>query len=241
MSKGMPGTAGALDWNARLQLLAAQARAPELRRFYEAGAVAMNTPIEQVPLMALDIETTGLDFLQHGIVSVGLLPLSLRRIHCGKAQYWVTQPGTQLHADSVAFHHITHSDIRHAPKLTHILGDLLEAMAGRVMVVHYRAIERGFLDQAVRRQLGEGFEFPVIDTMQLEARLHRKVKPSWWDRLRNRPPASLRLADARSRYNLPQYHAHHALTDALGTAELLQAQVATHYSPGTPVSKLWVE
>lgn len=46
-----------------------------------------------------------------------------------------------------------------------VLAPLLEAMAGKVMVVHYRNIERAFLDQAVRRHLGEGFEFPVIDTM----------------------------------------------------------------------------
>ncbi len=43
------------------------------------------------------------------------------------------------------------------------------------MVVHYRAIERDFLDQAFRRHLGEGLQFPVIDTMQLEARQVRGI------------------------------------------------------------------
>jgi DNA polymerase III epsilon subunit-like protein len=33
--------------------------------------------------------------------------------------------------------------------------------------------------------------------------------------------------------NLPRYQAHHALSDALATAELLQAQVAPHYSAAT--------
>ena len=74
--------------------------------------------------------------------------------------------------------------------------------------------------------------------MQLEARMHRQ-KPGWLDRLLRRAKHSIRLADSRARYNLPTYHAHHALTDALATAELLQAQIANHYCPTTPIGSLW--
>ena len=49
----------------------------------------------------------------------------------------------------------------------------------------------------------------------------------------------MRLADSRRRYNLPAYQAHHALSDALACAELLQAQIAHHYSPHTPLRQLW--
>jgi DNA polymerase-3 subunit epsilon len=38
---------------------------------------------------------------------------------------------------------------------------------------------------------------------------------------------------------LPLYQAHHALTDALATAELLQAQIATHYPADVTVGELW--
>jgi len=107
-------------------------------------------------------------------------------------------------------------------------------------VVHYRSIERGFLDQAVRQQLGENLHFPLIDTMQLEARLHRGSRqPGWLGRLFGRQPTSIRLADSRLRYGLPLYQAHHALTDALATAELLQAQVANRYAPDIAVGELW--
>ena len=151
----------------------------------------------------------------------------------------MVKPVSELSGESVTFHHITHSDIRHAPRLGQILDELLTAMAGKVMVVHYRNIERSFLDQALRQQVGEGLQFPVIDTMQLEARLYPKRQPGWLGRLLGRQPLSIRLADSRSRYNLPMYQAHHALTDALATAELLQAQVATRYSVDTPVGELW--
>lgn len=235
----MSARAAPLDWAARFAELAASAQDPCLQAFYQAGCVAADTPLEQVPLLALDVETTGLDANQHAIVSLALLPFNLQRIRCGAAHYWVVKPASELSSESVTFHHITHSDIRNAPRLGQILDELLTAMAGKVMVVHYRNIERSFLDQAVRQQLGEGLQFPVIDTMQLEARLHRKRQPGWLARLLGRQPVSIRLADSRRRYNLPPYQAHHALTDALATAELLQAQVATHYAVDTPVGELW--
>jgi len=231
--------ATALDWAAQFAELAASARDPRLQAFYQAGCVTADTPLEQVPLLALDVETTGLDANQHAIVSLGLLPFTLQRIRCGAARYWVVKPASELSGESVTFHHITHSDIRHAPRLGQILDELLTAMAGKVMVVHYRNIERSFLDQALRQQLGEGLQFPVIDTMQLEARLYPKRQPGWLGRLLGRQPVSIRLADSRQRYNLPMYQAHHALTDALATAELLQAQVATRYALDTPVGELW--
>lgn len=227
------------DWPRLFTERAASSQDQRLRAYYGAGCIAADTPLEQAPLVALDVETTGLDPRQHAIVSLGLVPMNLQRIRCAEARYWVVKPTSELNAESVTFHHITHSDIRHAPRLAHILDELLEALAGKVVVAHYRNIERNFLDQALRQHLGEGLAFPIIDTMELEARLHPKRTVSWWDRLRGRHPISIRLADSRLRYGLPLYSAHHALTDALACGELLQAQMATHYPAQTPVGALW--
>lgn len=226
------------DWVARFHALAEEAKHPLLKQFYQAGIVDAETPLEHVEMLAMDVETTGLNAQADGIVSIGLLPFTLKRIRCGEAFYWLINPPSELRGESVTFHHITHSDILHAPQLPDVLEALLGAMARKVMVVHYRAIERGFLDQSLRRHTGEGLQFPVIDTMQLEARMHRQQR-GWIDRLLRRPPVSIRLADSRVRYNLPQYHAHHALTDALATAELLQAQIAHHYIPSIAIGELW--
>lgn len=228
------------NWQTLFASLAQTARNEDLQRFYQAGAVDPQTPIEEVPLVALDLETTGLDPKRDAIVSVGLMPFTLPRIRCADARYQVVKPLSELTPESVAFHRITHSDLNQAPRLDSMLAEILEIMCGRVAVVHYRSIERGFLDEAVHFYLNENLHFPVIDTMELEARLHRGANsPGWFDRLRGRKPASIRLADCRLRYGLPLYHAHHALTDALASAELLQAQIASHYDPGTPVGELW--
>ncbi|MDT8438689.1 MAG: 3'-5' exonuclease [Wenzhouxiangellaceae bacterium] len=232
-----------IDWPARFSRLAETARSPLLRAFYGRGTPSGETPIRDVPLVALDLETTGMQADRHGIVSVGLVPFTLTRIYCAQARYHVLRPRRALSEASVAIHRITHAELRDAPDLAEILPELLKALAGRVVVVHYRGIERPFLARAVRDRLGELLCFPVIDTMALEARIHRRWTTIPAVRglmeLFGRQPASLRLAQSRARYHLPLYGAHHALTDALASAELLQAQIARHYRPETPVGDLW--
>jgi DNA polymerase III subunit epsilon len=226
-------------WPDYLARRAAQARHPELARFFAAGCPAPETPISEVPLVALDLETTGLDARRHAIVSIGLVPFTLHRIRLAERRYWVVRPSGPLSSQSVTLHHITHSEVAEAPDFAMVLPELLEVLAGRLVVVHFRHIERPFLEAAVKARLGESVLFPVIDTMSLEARRHRLSLWARFSRWMGRPPVSIRLHDSRQRYGLPVYQGHHALTDALATAELLQAQIATHYRPQMPVGELW--
>ncbi|MEX2475789.1 3'-5' exonuclease [Marinobacter sp.] len=228
------------NWPERLQMRAEEARDPRLKRFYDKGCVAPDTPMSEVPLLALDFETTGLDPDQHSIVSIGLVPFSLQGIRLGEGQHWVVRPQLPLHQTSITIHGITHTDIDQAPDLDDVLEDVLAAMAGKVVVVHYRSIERPFFDVALKWRLQESIEFPVIDTMAIEAHLHPDRKPSRWQKFRGAKPMSIRLADSRLRYSLPHYAAHNALIDAIATAELLQAQVFHHFGAETPVSNLWL-
>ncbi len=226
-------------WPEYLADRAERVRHPLLRDYFAAGCPDPATPIGEVPMAALDIETTGLDPRRHAIVSVGVVPFTLARIPLRERRYWVLKPARELTEQSVTLHRITHAEVENAPDLAEVLPELLEVLKGRVTVVHYRQIERPFLDSGIQARLGEGLRFPMIDTMSLEARLHRQ---SLWARFRRwlgRPPVSIRLHNSRERYGLPAYQGHHALVDALATAELLQAQVASRYSPQTPVGELW--
>ncbi|MBL1378329.1 3'-5' exonuclease [Zobellella iuensis] len=227
------------EWPVLFEQLARSARDYRLERYYRAGAAGGDMPLAEVPFVAMDFETTGLNPGKDAIVSIGLVPFSLRRIRCREARHWILNPHKPLAGESVVIHGITHAEIKTAPDLLLVLDELLCALAGRVVVVHHRAIERGFLDRALRARLNEGIRFPVVDTMALEARLHRRRQLGLWDRLRGRKPVSIRLADSRGRYHLPYYQPHHAQTDALATAELLQAQIAYHYRPDTPLRELW--
>lgn len=227
------------DWPDLFAELSASATDPLLKKYYQAGAVPAATPLAEVPLVSLDIETTGLNPSRDAIVSIGLIPFDVQRIRCRQAAYWVLNPGKPLASQSIVIHGITHSEVREGPDLIEVLPDLLNALAGAVIVLHCRQIERRFLDAALKERIGEGIVFPTIDTMEIESRFQRRRLHQRIAEFFGRTPQSIRLADSRTRYHLPYYTPHHALTDALATAELFQAQVAWRFSPKTAVSELW--
>lgn len=241
-STGRIGASGkALDWPAQLRALAARAQDSRLKAFFSAPMVDADTPLSAAPLLAMDIETTGLDPQRDGIVSIGLVPMSLQRIRASESRHWLLKPRVALGADSVTIHGITDSSVAQAPDLLEVLGEVLDAIAGVIVVVHCRAVERQFLDHALRSRIGEGISFPVIDTMELEARFRPAARGGLFGRLfgQRAAPLSIRLADCRQRYGLPRYRPHHAMTDALAAAELLQAQISHHFSPEVPIGQLW--
>ncbi len=230
----------ALDWQALYKNKAGSVKDVGLRRFYDQGAQAGNTPLNEVSFVALDFETTGLDPKKSDIVSIGLVPFDLNRIYCRQAKHWVVNPRQPMGDASVVIHGITHSDIDEAPDLRRVLAQVLDALAGKIVVVHYQKIERTFLDQALKLRIGEGIQFPVIDTMAIEAAVQHQRTGGIINRLMGKRPESVRLGKCRSRYGLPPYQPHQALSDALATAELLQAQIAHHYQPETPLSMVWL-
>lgn len=235
----VPSLSEPIDWPERFRQQAISCQNPLLKYYYQSGIPSSGTPLSEIEFLAIDFETTGLNPQRDAIISIGLVPFTLNRIRCREARHWLLKPDVPLKSASVIIHQITHADLDSAPDLTKILQPLLEALSGKIPVVHYQAIERPFLDQALKKRLGEGIHFPLVDTLSLEARVHRRKPMSLWSQILGKKPVSMRLADSRARYNLPFYTPHHALTDAIATAELLMAQMADRYSPDTPIAELW--
>lgn len=223
------------DWSERFAGHANKAPAGRLREFYRVVPPAPETPIGDVAMIAVDLETTGLNPDKDDIVSIGMINMNMERISCRGARHWIFKPDCALSDASVSIHEITHSDVQRSPGLASRFDDVLDALAGKVVVVHFAPIERRFLAKAARRVYGYPLYFPIIDTMDLEKRYYG----TGWRRFFARSD-SLRLDACRSRLHLPRYKAHHALNDALATAELLQAQVAHRYKPTDPVSRFWI-
>lgn len=227
------------SWADYFEQLAFTSNDERLRHFYGAGMMADETPIANTSMAAMDFETTGLNPETDEIVSIGIVPFSLQRIFCRESGHWLVKPRSALAEGSIVIHGITHSDINSAPDLENILEEVLAIMAGRLVVVHYYPIEREFMARALLARIQESITFPVIDTMEIENRI-RNEQQGVMGRIFQRALPSLRLGDCRKRYQLPHYQAHHALTDAIATAELLQAQISHHFLPSTPVNELWI-
>ena len=92
----LPGSPEVPEWSERFATLAQQASNPHLKRFYEAGAVAGETPIADVPMLSIDFETTGLDPQKDDIVSIGLVTMSLDRIRLREGRHWVVKPRASM-------------------------------------------------------------------------------------------------------------------------------------------------
>ncbi|ATG58134.1 MULTISPECIES: 3'-5' exonuclease [Pseudoalteromonas] len=226
------------NWNTRYAQLADDAQNNLLKEFYLSTFSDASASVKDIPFVALDFETTGLNSKTDDIVSVGLVPFTLARIYFKQSKHWVVQPRRNLSESSIVIHGITHNDVDNAPDFDNIIAPLLDALRSKVIVVHYAAIERGFFNSALLLRLKEHIEFMVVDTMELERRA-LKAKQGLIGQLFNTKLGSLRLNDCRKRYSLPAYEGHHALTDALATAELLQAQLRHHYTEETPLCTIW--
>ncbi|NOI34743.1 3'-5' exonuclease [Vibrio cyclitrophicus] len=230
----------AVDWPFKFAQKLERSKDERLQKFYSEPLPAPDTPLSEVTFLAVDFETTGLNPVKDGIITIGLVPFTLNRIYLRQARHWTLRPKQKLEEESVVIHGITHNDIIDAPDLNEVLEDILGAMVGHIPVVHYRRIERDFLDNALKVRLGEGIEFPVLDTLEIESQIQHKLAGGLWNKLKGKKPASVRLGQSRRRYHLPDYTPHHALVDAIATAELLQAQIAHHYSDDMPLKDFWL-
>jgi DNA polymerase-3 subunit epsilon len=233
-------TPPSIDWPSKFQRKLEISKDDALKSYYGAEIPQVNTPLKDVMFLAMDFETTGLDSEEDDIITIGTVPFDLNRIYVNQARHWTVRPRKQLAEESVVIHGITHSDVLHAPDLSEVYQQVLKQMSGRIMVVHYQRIEREFFDKALNRRINEGIEFPLVDTMHMETLIQQKMTGGFINRIKGRKPESVRLGSSRTRYGLPQYTPHHALTDAIATAELLQAQIAYHYDGEHPIGQLWL-
>lgn len=210
--------------NARRRALKKAPPGP-MRDFLDAPLQARDIGCSHSRIVSLDLETTGLDPKQHSILSMGLVEVEDMVIRLDSAWQRIIQPDHQIPEESAVIHQITDDQAAEGLALYEALPQLLERLAGKVMLVHFSRIEQRFLDAACRDLYGTPFLIPTIDTLVLAQR---------YLSLRNHSIQSgdLRLFNLRPRFNLPRYKAHNALSDALATAELFLA-MAAEMAPGS--------
>jgi len=194
---------------------------PVMLKFLSRPFPSVKTPWDEIEIIPLDFETTGLSPQQHQILSYGKVHIDHGIIRLATAGHELVKVQSLIPESSAVIHHITDDEVRDARSLEEVLPDLLDVLGGKVMLVHYNKIEQGFLNAACQLLYGSPFIIPTIDTLILSQRALQK---------RNHAiePSSLRLFNMRDTFHLPHYKAHNALYDALTTAELflaLEAQI----------------
>lgn len=171
--------------------------------------------VDAAPLLAIDLEMTGLDPRVEHIVSIGWVPVDTGAVDLSGAFEVGLKPDPSRRSvgDSATIHGIRDCDRAggHASKAA--LQTLLQALEGRIAVFHHAPLDTAFLDRAMRRELGFGWRTPWIDTLA-------------WFRQRetggghDAPAGSTRLEAVREHFGLDARSAHNALDDALACAEV---------------------
>lgn len=180
----------------------------------------------EIEIVAIDLETTGLDPRKDDILSIGMVNIDHFGVKLSTAWHSIVRIERDIPGESAVIHQITDDQSAAGAPIEELLPEVLRRMAGRPMLVHYSPIEQNFLSAACQRLYGAPFVVPIIDTLEIGQRVFVR-------RNHTIQPGDLRLFNLRPRYNLPQYKAHNALSDALATAELFLAMVDNLY-PGQP-------
>lgn len=176
----------------------------------------------EIEIVALDLETTGLDPRKDDILSIGLVQIADFGIKLGSAWHSIVRVEREIPGETAVIHQITDDQSAAGAPIEQLLPQLLRRLAGRPMLVHYSPIEQNFLTAACQKLYGAPFVAPIIDTLEIGQRVLER-------RNHTIQSGNLRLFNLRPRYNLPQYKAHNALSDALATAELFLAMADNLY------------
>ncbi len=205
-------------YEAKRKRLFKKAPAGPLKEFLSVPFPQLDTPISELPILAVDFETTGLDAKADKLLSVGFVALTHEQIQLSSCYHQIINTTAKLEESNVIIHQITDTQKEQGQPLHMVVEQLLNALTGKVMLVHFARIERQFLQQACLELYGLIPDFPMIDTLVIAKRQFDKRDVAY-------DPSELRLSKLRHRFQLPDHHGHNALNDAIATAELLLAQI----------------
>lgn len=196
-----------------------------------ARTVEAQAPLEQVELLAIDLETTGLDPRRHELLSFGFVVVRGGEVHLSTAEHLRVRPRGAV-GESAVVHGLTDDELAGAPPIEEVLPQVLGALCSgeeggdgggapyrRVLLAHFAQVETTFLAHAARQVYGTTVGLQVVDTLEIARRLlgaqHHELQAG-----------QVRLDACRRRHHLPRYRAHSAVVDAIACAELFLAQAA---------------
>lgn len=184
--------------------------------FAAAGKPSLGIPWRAANWCAIDLEMTGLDPRADEIIAIGAVPIDEGRIVLGESVYTLVRSSRRSARGAVVVHKLRVADLADAPSLEEAMDTLLTLLAGRVPVFHTAAIERAFLE----RRFGErGVRLPRAADTEALGRL-------WLRRRDGQAPEGLPLVRLVRELGQPGEVPHHALGDALTTAQAFIALAA---------------
>ena len=174
--------------------------------------VPAHTPLDRLPMVAIDCETTGLDARRDRIVSIAAVGIAagLRVVEPPILDLLI-DPRMPIPARAAAVHGIDDARVAGAPTIAEAFDRILAALEGCVVVGHHVSFDLAMLAGEARRSGRSWQEPPSFDTSDLMGGL-------------GLAPASIDLVDMLARLGIdPQGVRHSAAGDARMAADLFVA------------------
>ena len=107
---------------------------------------------DSVTYWSLDIETGGLDPRRDPIIALGMLPIRAGIIRLGEAYRTLVRPedGREIRPESVRAHQLVRGEVREAPPLPEVLGEVDRRVREGALLVHHQGDRRGLPQAGLR-------------------------------------------------------------------------------------------
>lgn len=157
------------------------------------------------PVVALDVETTGLNTRQDRIIEVGAVRIKGGEII--ETFESMVNPGVPLPQEIIRITGITDQMLIDAPSVAQVLPRLMDFIGDCPVAAHNAKFDGGMLNSELAR-IGRQYDAPLIDTLVMAQKLYPSL-------------SRYRLASVCKHLGVSLKNAHRAVHDAKATAECL--------------------
>ena len=180
--------------------------------------IPSEAPVSEIPFVAFDTETTGLDLVEDRLLDVGAMRFRLG--HEERAYESLVRPGRSIPDVSIAIHHITEAMVAHAPPPGQVLAELSRVIDGGVLLAHNAPFDMAMLTLELKRQALPVPDVLVLDTCVLAEALMPEEP-------------TLKLGMLMKKFGSDETNNHRALPDARCAARLF-THVCSRVAGGQP-------
>ena len=171
------------------------------------GRITATMRLAELPALALDTETTGLDPVRDRIVSLGAVRLHGAELLRNQVLDLLINPGRRIPAVATAVHGISDRMVLEAPAYAEVAPEIMAALTGVAMIGHHTVFDLAVLRRASTAIGIDWQDPPWLDTALLYSALY--------------PEARIFDLDAvAQQVGVAVNGRHTALGDALATAEI---------------------
>ncbi|WP_332692181.1 3'-5' exonuclease [Halalkalibacter lacteus] len=173
----------------------------------------LDRPLSELPFIIFDLETSGF-YPDKGdcILSIGAVKMKGSEIITEDVFYSTVKCSKTPSDEILALTGLTAEELHEAPALVDVLSDFYQFIGHSTLVAHHASHEKKFMSHATWQTLRTTFQHRIIDTSFLT----KIVVPE---------NHLVTLDECCAYYDIPVQIRHHALEDALITAQLWQRNI----------------